>query len=88
MSILPAKDNDFMKQLSQGANTSKKPETKFSSSADSSQALIDIARRDVDGVLHLFDTSLEGLSEAEAKRRLGKSGVQCKLNDIETNSCR
>ena len=32
----------------------------------------------VDGVLHLFDTSLQGLSEAEAKRRLGKAG----LNEI------
>jgi len=67
-----------MKQLSQGASTSKKPETKSSSSADSSQALLDIAQRDVDGVLKLFDTSLEGLSETEAKRRLEKSG----LNEI------
>ncbi len=67
-----------MKQLSVPANASKKPETKSRSSTDSSQALVDIARRDVDGVLHLFDTSLEGLSEAEAKRRLEKAG----LNEI------
>jgi len=67
-----------MTQLKEGANASKKPETKSSSSADSSQALIDIARRDVDGVLQLFDTSLEGLTEAEANRRLKKSG----LNEI------
>ena len=32
----------------------------------------------MDGVLDLLDTSLEGLSETEAKRRLGKSG----LNEI------
>lgn len=67
-----------MKQLSQATNASKKPETRASPSVDSSKALIDIARLDVDGVLHLFDTSLEGLSEAEAKRRLEKSG----LNEI------
>ncbi len=67
-----------MKQLSQAANTSKKPETIASPSVDSSKTLIDIARQDVDGVLHLFDTSLQGLSEAEAKRRLEKSG----LNEI------
>ena len=47
-------------------------------SVDSSNALIDIAQKDVDGVLQLFDTSLEGLTETEAKRRLAKSG----LNEI------
>jgi P-type Mg2+ transporter len=47
-------------------------------SVDSSNALIDIAQKDVDGVLKLFDTSLEGLTEIEAKRRLAKSG----LNEI------
>ena len=67
-----------MNTLSQPANSSKQPKTGASPSADSSKALIDIAQRDVDGVLHLFDTSMEGLSEAEAKRRLGKSG----LNEI------
>ena len=30
-------------------------------SVDSSNALLDIARKDVDGVLKLFDTTLEGL---------------------------
>ena len=65
-----------MKTLNQTANSTKKPGS--SSSIDSSKALIDVAQRDVDGVLHLFDTSLEGLSETEAKRRLGKSG----LNEI------
>ena len=47
-------------------------------SKDSSNALIDIAQKDVDGVLKLFDTTLEGLTETEAKRRLVKSG----LNEI------
>jgi P-type Mg2+ transporter len=70
-----------MKTLNQTAKSSKKPKTGSNSSVDSSdsfKALIDIAQRDVDGVLHLFDTSLEGLSEAEAKRRLRKSW----LNEI------
>jgi P-type Mg2+ transporter len=67
-----------MKTLNQTANALKKTQTRSSPSVDSSKALIDIAQRDVDGVLHLFDTSLQGLSEAEAKRRLGKSG----LNEI------
>lgn len=67
-----------MKKLSQTANSSKKPKTRASPSVDSFIALIDIVQRDVDGVLHLFDTSLEGLSETEAKQRLGKSG----LNEI------
>ncbi|WP_310482124.1 cation-transporting P-type ATPase, partial [Chamaesiphon sp. VAR_48_metabat_403] len=47
-------------------------------SVDSSDALIDIAQKDVAGVLKLFDTSLAGLTETEAKRRLAKSG----LNEI------
>jgi P-type Mg2+ transporter len=47
-------------------------------SGDSSNALIDIAQKDVDGVLKLFDTTLDGLTETEAKRRLAKSG----LNEI------
>jgi P-type Mg2+ transporter len=47
-------------------------------SDDSSNALIDIAQKDVDGVLKLFDTTLEGLTETEAQRRLAKSG----LNEI------
>ena len=67
-----------MKTLSQSPNSSKKPKTGSSSSGDASNALIDIAQHDVDGVLHLFDTSLEGLTETEAKQRLGKSG----LNEI------
>ena len=66
-----------METLSQTATSSQKPKT-TSASVDSSKALLDVAQRDVDGVLHLFDTSLEGLSETEAKRRLGKSG----LNEI------
>jgi P-type Mg2+ transporter len=45
---------------------------------DSFNALIDIAQKDVDGVLKLFDTTLEGLNEVEAQRRLAKSG----LNEI------
>jgi Mg2+-importing ATPase len=67
-----------MKTLSQSPNSSNKPKTGSSQSVDSSKTLIDIAQHDVDGVLHLFDTSLEGLSETEAKRRLEKSG----LNEI------
>jgi P-type Mg2+ transporter len=47
-------------------------------SVDSSNALIDIAQKDVAGVLQLFDTSLAGLTETEAQRRLAKSG----LNEI------
>jgi P-type Mg2+ transporter len=47
-------------------------------SVDSSNALIDIAQKDVDGVLQLLDTSLEGLTETEAQRWLAKSG----LNEI------
>ena len=67
-----------MKTFSQNADSAKKSHTKYSSYIDSSKALIDIAQHDVDGVMHLFDTSLEGLNETEAKRRLGKSG----LNEI------
>jgi P-type Mg2+ transporter len=63
-----------MKLLTQPAQASKKTKP----SVEASNALIDIAQRDVAGVLHLFDTSLEGLSEAEAQRRLGKAG----LNEI------
>ena len=66
-----------MKTLRQTTQSSKKP-PESSSSVDSSKALIDIAQRDVDGVLRLFDTEFEGLSETEAKRRLEKSG----LNEI------
>ena len=66
-----------METLSQTATSSQKPKT-TSASVDSSKALLDVAQRDVDSVFHLFDTSLEGLSETEAKRRLGKSG----LNEI------
>jgi len=67
-----------MKTLSQSPNSAKKPKTGSSPSVDASIALMDIAQRDVDGVLHLFDTSVEGLSETEAKQRLGKAG----LNEI------
>ena len=67
-----------MKTLKKTANSSKKPKTRSSPSVDSSIALIDIAQRDVDEVLHLLDTNESGLSETEAKRRLGKSG----LNEI------
>ena len=67
-----------MKTLSPSPNSSNKPKTGSSQSVDSSKTLIDIAQHDVDGVIHLFDTSLEGLSETEAKRRLEKSG----LNEI------
>jgi P-type Mg2+ transporter len=52
--------------------------TQTADSRDSSNALIDIAQKDVDGVLKLFDTNLEGLTEIEAQRRLAKSG----LNEI------
>ena len=70
-----------MKTLNKTPNSSKKPKTDSNQSidsSDSSKALIDIAQRDVDGVLRLFDTSLDGLTETEAKRRLSKSG----LNEI------
>jgi len=58
--------------------TAKKPKTKSNPSIDSSKRLISIAQSNVDEVLHLFDTSLEGLSESDAKRRLEKFG----LNEI------
>ena len=67
-----------MKMLPKTSRSSKKSKPESSSSVDSSAALIDIAQRDVDGVLSLFDTCLEGLTETEAKRRLEKSG----LNEI------
>ncbi|AFZ01751.1 magnesium-translocating P-type ATPase [Calothrix sp. PCC 6303] len=67
-----------MKTLSQTANSSKQPKPESGTSVNSSKALFDIAQSDVDEVLHLLDTSLEGLNEAEAKRRLNKSG----LNEI------
>ncbi len=66
-----------MKTLNQAADSSQTPKT-TGASVDSFKALLDIAQHDVAGVLHLFDTSLDGLSETEAKRRLGKSG----LNEI------
>ena len=56
----------------------QKTNTDSSQSVDSTKALISIAQSNVDEVLHLFATSLEGLSEAEAKQRLGKYG----LNEI------
>ncbi|MEI6331321.1 MAG: magnesium-translocating P-type ATPase [Pseudanabaena sp. ELA645] len=56
----------------------QKTNTDSSQSVDSTKALISIAQSNVDEVLHLFDTSIEGLSEAEAKQRLGKYG----LNEI------
>lgn len=56
----------------------QKTNTDSSQSVDSTKALISIAQSSVDEVLHLFDTSIEGLSEAEAKKRLGKYG----LNEI------
>jgi P-type Mg2+ transporter len=52
--------------------------TQTADSGDSFNALIDIAQKDVDGVLKLFDTNLEGLTGIEAQRRLAKSG----LNEI------
>jgi P-type Mg2+ transporter len=59
-------------------NPSQKSKRKSNSSIDASNELISIAQSTVDEVLHLFDTSLEGLSEADAKKRLEKSG----LNEI------
>jgi len=44
-----------------------------SHSQEESQALISIAQSNVDEVLHLSETSLEGLSETEAKQRLSNS---------------
>jgi P-type Mg2+ transporter len=67
-----------MKTLNQTAHSSKKPKPISSPHEDSSKELISIAQSDVDEVLRLFDTELEGLSETEAKRRLAKSG----LNEI------
>ena len=58
--------------------SNQKTNTDSSQSVDSTKALISIAQSNVDEVLHLFDTCLEGLSEAEAKKRLGKYG----LNEI------
>ncbi len=65
-----------MQTLNQTTNSSKsqKPNT----FKDSSASLISIAQSDVNEVLHLFETELEGLSEPEAKQRLDKYG----LNEI------
>ena len=65
-----------MSRSSQLAPPSPKPEA--NAPVNSSQALLDIAGRDVDDVLKLFDTSIKGLTETEAARRLKKSG----LNEI------
>lgn len=65
-----------MQTLNQTTNSSKSQ--KPSAFKDSSASLISIAQSDVDEVLHLFETELEGLSEPEAKQRLDKYG----LNEI------
>ena len=65
-----------MQTLNQSTNSSKSQ--KSSTFKDSSASLISIAQGNVDEVLHLFETELEGLSEPEAKRRLDKYG----LNEI------
>jgi len=67
-----------MKTLIQTSNSSQKSKSKSKPSVDLSKELISIAQSTVDEVLHLFDTSLEGLSEEDAKKRLAKSG----LNEI------
>ena len=61
-----------MKTLNQTAPSSKHP--KPTSSATDTSTLIDIAQRDVDSVLRLFDSSPEGLTETEAQRRFEKAG--------------
>jgi Mg2+-importing ATPase len=66
----------MMKSPNSIANSPKKP--KAISSQDLAKALMDIAQRNVAEVLELLDTSLEGLEETEAQRRLGKLG----LNEI------
>ncbi|PZV18837.1 MAG: magnesium-translocating P-type ATPase [Pseudanabaena sp.] len=65
-----------MQPVNQTKSSSKSPKT--STFRDSSTSLLSIAQSDVDEVLHLFETELEGLSEPEAKRRLDKYG----LNEI------
>lgn len=65
-----------MQTLNQTTNSSKSQNP--SNFKDSSASLISIAQSDVNEVLHLFETELEGLSELEAKRRLDKYG----LNEI------
>ena len=65
-----------MQTLNQSTNSSKSQNP--SNFKDSSASLISIAQGNVDEVLHLFETELEGLSELEAKRRLDKYG----LNEI------
>ncbi|CAN1211072.1 magnesium-translocating P-type ATPase [Tumidithrix helvetica PCC 7403] len=67
-----------MTRLGKATDAPKKPKTRSSSDVESSKALIEMANCDVDGVLHLFDTSLKGLSDREAKQRLEKYG----LNEI------
>lgn len=67
-----------MQKLIQTDNSSPKTKPESSQSTDSSASLISIAQSDVNEVLHLFETALEGLSESEAKRRLDKYG----LNEI------
>ncbi|WP_103669403.1 magnesium-translocating P-type ATPase [Pseudanabaena sp. BC1403] len=65
-----------MQTLNQTTSSSKSQ--KPSTFKDSSASLISIAQSNVDEVLHLFETELEGLSEPEAKQRLDKYG----LNEI------
>lgn len=65
-----------MQTLNQTTNSSKSPKSR--TSKDASASLISISQSDVNEVLHLFETELEGLSEPEAKRRLDKYG----LNEI------
>ena len=54
--------NYFMKTLNETDNLPQKTKPESSQSMDSSASLISIAQSDVDEVLHLFETALEGLS--------------------------
>jgi Mg2+-importing ATPase len=65
-----------MQTLNQTTTSSKSQNS--STFKDSSASLISIAQSDVNEVLHLFETELEGLSEPEAKQRLDRYG----LNEI------
>jgi P-type Mg2+ transporter len=68
----------FMKMMKHISNLKRDSQAASNISLNSSTKLIDIAHLDVDTALHLLNTSLEGLSESQARSYLEKYG----LNEI------
>jgi len=67
-----------MKMMKHISNLKRDSQAASNTSLNSSTKLIDIAHLDVDTALHLLNTSLEGLSESQARSYLEKYG----LNEI------